>query len=130
MSNHSEKTTRGHSIGGAIFGLAIVFCSMEMVPGWGIFHLDWPRWVFYTIMLICGGASGTFLAARYPLPGLIAGAVSGLGALYAIALVLDNVESVYDVFLAIAGLIGALPGVIVYVVLKLVQDAIAPPPKE
>lgn len=130
MSKQSDGATRGQTIGGAIFGLAIVFCSMEMVPGWGIFHLEWPRWVFYTVMLICGAASGTFLAARYPVPGLIAGAISGVGALYAVALVLDNVESVYDVFLVIAGMIGAVPGVIVYVVLKLVQDAAMPPTEE
>jgi hypothetical protein len=126
MSDYAQQPTRGQSIGGAIFGLSIVFCSMEMVPGWGIFHLNWPPGAFYLIMLICGGVSGLFFAAEYPLPGLIAGAISGLGALYAIALVLENVDSVYDVFLVIAGLVGALPGVGVYFALKLAQDAIAP----
>jgi len=81
-------------------------------------------------MLICGAVSGTFLGARYPVPGLIGGAVSGVGALYAVALVLDNVDSVYSLFLVIAGMIGALPGLIVYFVLKLVQDAAMPPTEE
>ena len=127
MSNHSEKATRGQTIGGAIFGLAIVFCSMEMVPGWGIFHLGWPYATFFIIAGTAGLISGALLGGRYFVPGATGGTIAAVGALAAIAFMLERVNWTHSVFLIIVGALGCLPGIMVAIGGKHLQNLIVPP---
>jgi hypothetical protein len=90
--------------------LTLVFCSMEMVPGWGIFKLNWDRATFYLIVATTGALAGS-ISAKRRLLGMAAGALAMMGALFCTALVLDHVQSVPKVVLVLAGGIGALPGV-------------------
>jgi hypothetical protein len=130
MSAQVPEQTTGQKIGGVLFGVAAVFCSMEMIPGWGIFHLDWPHETFYSIMAVCGAISGFLLAPRNRLPGLAGGLVAGPGCLFATALLLEWTTWTHTVILAIVGMIGCLPGLGVYRGLKALQDAFLPPEAE
>jgi hypothetical protein len=107
----------GQKAGGVVFGLAIAFCSLEMVPGWGLFDLEWPPETFYAIMGVCGALSGA-LIAEYRFAGLVGGAVAGLGSLYAIVLLLENVNTIHSVMIALAAAAGSVPGVGLYWVLR------------
>lgn len=109
----SDDETLGQRIGGFIFGIPLVFCSMEMVPGWGIFNLNWPNGYFYAIMAVCGSLAG-MLMSSYRIPGLAGGLLAGYGALFAVGKVLENVNVIHNGVLVLVALIGVLPGVALY----------------
>lgn len=121
------EETRGQKIAGTIFAVAIVVCSMEMVPGWGMFHLGWPPDVFYVIMAVAGVASAFCAGGRHVVPALAGFPLGGVGALFAIAWMLERVNVVYSVMLIIVGLIGAIPGAAIYFALRFLQDTLFPP---
>jgi hypothetical protein len=125
VSVSPEQESLGQKIGGGLLGLSLVFCSLEMVPGWGIFRLNWPTVVFVAIMAVCGSVSGLLLARRHRLPGLIGGLVGGPGALLAIAFVLERTTWTHSVILLVVGAIGALPGFLAYALLAALEDAVA-----
>jgi hypothetical protein len=122
-----ETETTGSKIGGGIFGIALIFCSMEMVEGWGILGLDWPPRVFYGIMAVSGCVAGVLCGGRYIVPAVLGMVIGGVGALFAIAWVLERVNTMHSVVLVLVGIAGALPGAGVYFALKFLQDQVLPP---
>lgn len=126
MNAAPHQPTGGQKAAGLIAGLSIVFCSMEMVPGWGIFNLDWPPTVFYAIMAVSGAIAGIVGAADHRIPGLIGGLIAGPSALFAVGYVLAHVTVTYNIILVLVAMLGALPGFAVYKVLAAIQDAIMP----
>jgi hypothetical protein len=118
------QQTPAQNIGAGLFGLSIVICSMEMVPGWGLLHLGWSPGVFMGIMAACGAVSGLLMAAKHPVPGLLGGLVAGPGALFAIGFVLERTTRTQSLILVIVGLVGALPGVGLYAALAALQNAL------
>lgn len=123
------QETSGQKISGIVFVVAMLFCGMEMVPGWGLFHLDWPNWVYYLIMAVTGAIAGSCFATDHPLPGLVGGLVAGPGGIFAIAFVLEHSTVTYDIILLVVGLIGLLPGFALYKALAALEDAITGPPR-
>ena len=121
--------TTGSKIGAGIFGIALVFCSMEMVEGWGILGLDWPPGVFYGITAVSGLVAGVLCGGRYIVPAVFGFMIGGVGALYAIACVLERVNTMHSVILVLVGFVGGLPGAGIYFVLKFLQDQVLPPEK-
>jgi hypothetical protein len=109
-----------------LFGLALVFCSLELMPGWGIFHLAWSPWAFYAIMGASGAFAGFAMAVSHRVPGLVGGLVGGLGSLYAVALALADARSIHSGVLFLVALVGCLPGYAVFFVLMFLQDIAFP----
>jgi len=109
-----------------IFILPLVFCSMEMVPGWGIFDLEWPASTFYGIMTVAGIVAGFLGCEGYRVPGMIAGVVTGAGSLYATAVLLRHTTVTHSIVLVLAGFVGALPGIGLYFALRFFQDSVLP----
>ena len=105
-----------------LFMLPLVLCSLEMKPGWGFMHLDWPPSVFYAIVGVTSAVAGFIGLEEYRIPALVAGPVAGVGALVASQILLSNVDSISDVVLVFAELIGALPGLGLFYLLKAIQD--------
>jgi hypothetical protein len=105
-----------------LFMVPLVVSSLEMNPGWGLFHLDWPPAVFYAIVGVTSAAAGFIGIEEYRIPGLVAGPVAGVGALLASSMLLSNVESTSNIVIVFAELIGALPGIGLFYVLKAIQD--------
>jgi hypothetical protein len=126
MNASPHQPTAGQKAAGVIAGLSIVFCSMEMVPGWGMFNLDWPPAVFYGIMAVCGALAGVIGAAEHRLPGLVGGLIAGPSSLFAVGYVLAHVTVTHNIVLVLVAMIGALPGLAVFKVLAAIQDAIMP----
>lgn len=127
MPNSPGLDSPGAKFGGLLLGLSMAFCGMEMVPGWGVFHLDWPPIAFYGIMTVCCGLSGFLMDPEHRLAGLFGGIVGGPGALAAIALVLSHTTWTNDLIVVFAGAIGALPGVGLYKLLAGIEDKIFGP---
>ena len=107
-------------------GLAISLCSMEIVPGWGGFRLGWPPEAYYAIVAAIAAFAGAVAVRGYPIPGLFGGSVSGMGALAATTWHLTQVSETWSLFMVIAGVLGALPGIGLFFVLKRSQDSIWP----
>ncbi|MEQ8789384.1 MAG: hypothetical protein RIC55_24030 [Pirellulaceae bacterium] len=103
-----------------------VLCSMEMVPGWGIFELGWPEAVYYAIMVVAGAVGGLLMAERHRFAGLVGGAIAGPGSIFAVALHLGSTDETWNFICVLLAAIGALPGIGVYWVLRLLQDALLP----
>jgi hypothetical protein len=127
MHVNEQPESAGQMIGGLLLGLAIAFCGLEMVPGWRIFNLEWPRSTFYAIMAGAGAVGGLLLAPKYRLPGLLGGLVGGPSSLFAVALLLDHMNWTHKLILMLVALVGAVPGIIVYNVLRSVQNTYFPP---
>ena len=105
-----------------LFMVPLVVCSMEIVPGWGIFHLNWPPSAFYGIVGVTSAAAGFIGIEEYRIPALVAGPVAGVGALLASSMLLSTVDSTSNVVIVFVELIGALPGIGLFYVLKALQD--------
>jgi len=108
--------------------IVIVVCSMEMVPGWGFGFLNWPETRYYIVAAITGAICGIFMASEARLAGMIGAPIGGVGALFATSLVLKHSTETHDGVLAIVGLIGALPGLAVYALVKKIVAIVGPPP--
>ena len=126
----SSREPLQEKIGGLLFGLSIVFCSMEMVPRWSVLNLQWPPIAFIGLMGVCGAVSGWLLASHHRLPGLCGGLFAGPGALLAIAFVLERTTWTHTLIVMAVGAIGALPGLGLYGILAWVERALAPPLEE
>jgi hypothetical protein len=112
------------AITGSVFGLSIIFCSFESVDGWEIFHVGWPQWAYFAIVLVTGTLAGAAYGKRYWLPGALGGAVAGVGALFAIGLPLRVLPLVNRSLLLLFAAVGCLPGVGFFWLLRMLQDRI------
>lgn len=87
-----------------------IFCSAEMVPGWG-FNLGLSHTLLYVIALTGGAIGGGLMGGRYFLAGIAGGLLGSLGALWAVVAYLAAVDTSYSAIMAIVALAGALPGI-------------------
>lgn len=120
-----EWETWDQKIGFWILAIPLVLCGMEMVPGWGMFNLGWPYTWFYAIAATTGLVGGGLLARGSRLAGICGGCIGSVGALYATVMLLENVNQIHSIMLAIVGMIGAIPGFIAYLVLKKLTIALS-----
>lgn len=120
-----KEETLGQTIGGGLAGLSVVFCAMEMVPGWGFIGLDWPANTFYIIAGVCGAISGFLFAHESRIAGFAGGLAGEVGALFAIQFLLQHVNRANTLILVVVGIIGALPGFGIYWLLSTIQKSIS-----
>lgn len=103
------------------FGGLVVLLTIsgyQATPGHEFIHLGWPKSVYF---LIAGAAGATVGAinARRRLPGMVAGAVAALGALWAIAFLFEHVPEIpanriWAWVSVIALAFGIVPGLVMY----------------
>ena len=130
MSAGVSLDTPGQKIGQFVFWVPMVFCSMEMIPGWGFINPDWPREVYYAIMATSGALAGMLILPKHLVPGLVGGLLAGPGGLFAVALLLENVQSTHTLVIVAVALLGCLPGIGIGLGLKALQDRVVPPPSD
>lgn len=112
--NKKDEYTWVQNIGIWIVMIPLVICGMEMVPGWGFMGLNWnPVW-FYLVAGMTGMVGGAMVAKEEWFAGLVAGPFVSIGALFATALVLQNVKATNNLVLTLVGMIGAIPGFLLY----------------
>lgn len=111
----------GKTVATVLFGLAVVFCSTERVPRWGILHLGWPAEAHCALMAACGAVAGMLLAAGHRLPGLLGGLAAGPGCLLAMAFLPEWIPRANVLMLVLAGIVGTLPGLGLYAALAGLQ---------
>jgi hypothetical protein len=105
------------------FCCALVFCTMQAVPRWThpSLLLDWDPSIYYGIIGASGAVTG-LVVAQYRFPGLLAGALAGIGSVLTAVLVLEHINPFSRIVLTMVGVIGLLPGVAFYCVLHVVVD--------
>ena len=127
MSADPHHPSPLQTVGILLFTFALIFCSMEMVPAWSRFRLDWSPSAYYALMSLLGMAAGALFGGKYFLPGAFGGMLAGLGALGAMAFVLERSRYTNNlIFVLVAG-VGSLPGLGVGFVLRALQDYLVPP---
>ncbi len=127
MSDTNPRFNALQTTGLIVFTFALIFCSMEVVPEWSRFRLDWPAGRYYALMALVGGLAGMLVGWQYFVPGFFGGLLAGLGGLGAMAFFIER--STYTnnyIFVLVAGL-GCLPGVGVGFGLRFLQDLLIPP---
>jgi hypothetical protein len=124
MDESYFKESFFRSVAGISFGLAILFCGFESVSGWETFHVGWPQWVYFAIVLGTGTLAGAAYGGRYWLPGALGGAVAGVGALFAVSLPLRVLPIVNRSLFFMVAALGCVPGVGLYMLMRRLQERI------
>jgi hypothetical protein len=110
----------------ALIGVLFIF---ELAPGGGILHLNWSAETYYIIFSLYSALVGSIYAYVYPGRYYIAyimGAVVGsIGALYTASIYLSEVHILHRLACVVA-FAGAIPGFLLFKLLKLCQDFIVP----
>jgi len=120
----ASEPTLAQKLAPLAIGVAILVCSTELAPGWELFHLGWPPEAYYAIMAMIAALAGAVAVPGYSIPGVIAGSVSGLGALVAVVWHLTLVTETMTSLIVLVGAVGAFPGIGLFFFLKRVQDAL------
>lgn len=113
-------------LGYSIIVFPHLFCSLEL--GWGEFNTGLGPGALYLIAIISGAVGGAFCGQTYPVPGALGGIVGSVGALFAAAMVLSQVDSIRNGTITLVALAGSLPGFGLFFVLAVIQDMLYPPP--
>jgi hypothetical protein len=121
MASSHFKESYFEALAGSIFGLSIIFCGFESVEGWETFHVGWPQWVYFTIVLVTGVFAGAAYGKRNWLAGACGGAVAGVGALLAIGLPLHVLPIVNRSLFLLFAAIGCVPGFGLFWLLRKLQ---------
>lgn len=113
---------------GLFLGL-VSLCSLDVAWGRGLFPFA-QKWLF--VLAGVGGAITGLMVAqkRYRGAGLLAGAVTGLGAVGISVFLFRQMTTVYNIVAIATTLIGCLPGIVLFQVLRILQDQVFPPPGE
>ena len=106
------------------FVIGNMFAADELVPGWG-FHLGLSHRALYLIAVASGAIGGAMIIHRRPLAGIVGGAIAGLGALATVSWYLAQVNVSHSAIMALLGMIGAIPGILVGFGVKKLQDAVS-----
>lgn len=119
------------------YTLAIFLCiipvglfAMEMIPERCKICLDHVELdTYFVISALCGGFGATLLSHdfwEYSLARFLGGAVSSLGALFTIWMILQAIppssSNIVAIMFIFVGILGAMPGVVVYFLVKIVSD--------
>ena len=97
------------------------------MPRWSLLGLNWSPATYALITAIAGAASGWVSRSGYRVPGLIAGALAGPGAILATYLLMQKAQLVPIPLVLVAIFVGMLPAFGLYKILEIVQDTIMPP---
>jgi hypothetical protein len=122
MPTQPVEPSRLQKLVGGIAGFVLVIAVLEMTPGWGLLGLNLRPVVYYIITATVGAATGWITRPGYRLPGLIAGAVAGPGAILAMHLLIRNAERVPIALVLVATFIGMIPAIGIFKGLAALQD--------
>jgi len=102
------------AFGCAAYSVPIVVASFELTPAWSLYHLPWPIWYWYAIVVIGGVVGGAILTERSFHVGALAGAIAAPCATFALESVLVRTGNVNTALLLIIGGLGSLPGMVLF----------------
>lgn len=105
--------------------LPVVVCSLEMIPDrCHVCRDDMELDAYFFTAAVCGGFAAVIYGDSlvYWLPRLVGGSISALGSLFTIWMVLTSIPSNLAFLLFFVGALGAMPGVLIYFLMKIVAD--------
>ncbi len=110
------------------FCVALCLCTLQAVPGWTHpdLQLGWDVRIWFVVIALAGTLTGR-VVARYPLPGMVAGTVAGVGSMLAAMLVLEHIAPFSRVVLVAVNIAGMLPGIGLYCAVHLGIERFARP---
>jgi len=105
--------------------LPVAICSLEMIPDrCRICRKDVQMDAYIFTAAICGGFGAVIYGSSldYWMPRLVGGASAALGSLFTNWMVLTSIPAKWSFLLLFFGILGAMPGVVIYFTLKIVAD--------
>ena len=105
--------------------LPVAICSLEMIPNrCRICREDVQMDTYIFTAAICGGFGAVIYGSSldYWMPRLVGGASAALGSLFTNWMVLTSIPAKWSFLLIFFGIMGAMPGVVIYFTLKIVAD--------
>lgn len=106
-------------------GLFVV-ASMEAVPGWGLFNLGLPTWMWIAAMGAVGLSSGAMILENHRRIGALGGVIAGVCAMLFVVGMMQKADQVRAATLVMAGTIGSLPGIGVAALLNRIAEHRSP----
>ncbi|TVS16079.1 MAG: hypothetical protein EA424_14795 [Planctomycetaceae bacterium] len=76
------------------------------------------------IASLSGAVGGFLLGNRYCIPGMIGGFIGAIGAVLLGTYPLYHWDSIYTLFLLFLTLVGSIPGILIFALLRFLQDLI------
>jgi hypothetical protein len=107
--------------------LPVVLFALEMIPQRCNLCLDGrvELGTYFVLVALCGGFGAILYSNEYwnySLARLLGGAVAALGALFTCWMILRTITSNLAFFFLFVGILGAMPGLLVYFVVKILSD--------
>lgn len=105
--------------------LPVAICSLEMIPDrCRICRQDVQMDAYIFTAAICGGFAAVIYgnSLDYWMPRLVGGASAALGSLFTNWMLLTSIPSNWAFLLIVFGVLGAMPGLVIYFSLKIMAD--------
>jgi hypothetical protein len=100
--------------------LPTILLAMETTPGWSRKKL--PRELTpeecYAIVAVLGVLAGPLIVERHRIVASLCGPICGIGGFFTVSLMLRNVSWTFKTFIMLAWVVGCLPGVGAFYMLK------------
>ncbi len=122
-SDDEESEPWNRNVAILIYALGLLI-GMSSVPGWGP-DFKISSGGYYSLLMFFGMVSFALFEPRYWIPGLVGGAIAGAGSLLLTQITLSNVQSIYNLVLFVIEMLGALPGIGIYLAGRNLQDNIS-----
>lgn len=109
--------------------LPVAICSLEMIPD--RCHLcreEMALDAYFFTAAMCGGFASVIYgdSLDYWMPRLVGGSISALGSLFTVWMLLKSVPTNLAFLFVFVGILGAMPGVLIYFLMKIVADECFP----
>ena len=109
--------------------LPVAICSLEMIPD--RCHLcreEMALDAYFFTAAMCGGFASVIYgdSLEYWMPRLVGGSISALGSLFTVWMLLKSVPTNLAFLFVFVGILGAMPGVLIYFLMKIVADECFP----
>ena len=125
IRDHRRRLSSRQRLAVFIGVLPVALCSLEMIPDkCRICQEDNQMDAYIFTAAICGGFGAVIYGTSldYWMPRLVGGAFSALGSLCTNWMVLTSIPAKWSFLLILFGILGAMPGVVIYFTLKIVAD--------
>ena len=125
LQRQRKKLTFRQTTAVIIGTLPVAVCSLEMIPDrCHICRDDMELDAYFFMAAVCGGFAAVIYGNTldYWMPRLLGGSISALGSLFTIWMLLTSIPSNLAFLFFFVGILGAMPGVVIYFLMKIVAD--------
>ncbi len=125
MREQRRRLTVRQRVAIVIGTLPVAICSLEMIPDrCHLCRQDMELDAYFFTAAMCGGFAAVIYgdSLDYWMPRLLGGSISALGSLFTVWMLLTSVPTNLAFLFVFVGILGAMPGIVIYFLLKIVAD--------